>query len=191
MFVPACRSSVLLVLLLTAPLQASTDDAALTGAPIERFHRVDERLYRGAQPDAAGFRYLRDLGIRTVINLREEADAARLDEQRMVESLGMRYVHLPVADGNFFTRSRTIPEETVGQFFGALDADRGPVFVHCRRGADRTGAIVSFYRIARNQWDGGRAYAEARTLGMRSWYQGLKRQIEQFGERSAQYAAAQ
>jgi hypothetical protein len=44
MLVPVCRSSVLLLLLLTAPLQASTDDAALTGAPIERFHRVDERL---------------------------------------------------------------------------------------------------------------------------------------------------
>jgi protein tyrosine/serine phosphatase len=55
------------------------------------------------------------------------------------------------------------------------------VFVHCHRGADRTGALVSFYRIVRHNWDSVRAYAEARQIGMRSWYTGLRRQIEEFG----------
>jgi protein tyrosine/serine phosphatase len=127
------------VLFLTAaaPLQAASE----TPAPIERFQRVDDGLYRGAQPDAAGFRYLRDLGVRTIVNLRMEADAVKTDERRIVESLGMRYVNLPVEDGNFFTRSRRIPDDVVGKFFEIFDApDSGPIFVHCHRGADRTGA---------------------------------------------------
>jgi uncharacterized protein (TIGR01244 family) len=149
-------------------------------AAVKRFQQIDQKLYRGAQPDAEGFRQLRDLGVKIVINLRSEQDAIKTGEQRIVESLGMRYVSLPVRDGNFFTRSRIIPDDTIRKFFAALDAADGPVFVHCHRGADRTGALAALYRIARHGWDNERAYAEARTLGMRSWYAGLKRQILAF-----------
>jgi protein tyrosine/serine phosphatase len=186
----SARHASLFVLFLTAaaPLHAAADEKP---APIERFQRVDDRLYRGAQPDAEGFRYLRHLGVRTIVNLRMEADAVKTGEQNIVESLGMRYVNLPVEDGNFFTRSRRIPDDVVGKFFDIFDApDSGPIFVHCHRGADRTGAIVSFYRIARQGWDGLRAYAEAREVGMRSWYQGLKQQIEEFSQHAERYAAA-
>lgn len=146
-------------------------------AGIARFRQVDSKLYRGAQPDAAGLRSLRDLGVATVINLRIERDAIRLDEQRIVESLGMRYVALPIEDGNFFTRSRIIPQDVIRKFFAVIDAAEGPVFVHCHRGADRTGALIALYRIARHGWSNRRAYEEARGVGMRSWYDGLKRQI--------------
>ena len=152
--------------------------------PIERFIQVDERLYRGAQPDLEGFKYLRALGIGTIINLRLSKDAERLKEREMVESLGMKYVNIPIEDGNFFTRSRIIPEDAIRSFFQTIDAAApGRVFVHCHRGADRTGALVGFYRIVRHQWDGLRAYAEAREIGMRSWYKGLQRQIEEFGSK--------
>jgi protein tyrosine/serine phosphatase len=150
-------------------------------APIVRFHRVDARVYRGAQPDRAGFEFLRELGVRTVINLREDAVARSGDDRRLVESLGMRYIHLPVADGNFFKRARTIPSETIQSFFSIVDAaEHGPIFLHCRRGADRTGALVGFYRVARHRWDNARAYGEARAFGMRPWYTGLKKQIYEF-----------
>jgi tyrosine-protein phosphatase SIW14 len=176
-------------LLAAAAAQRSESDATRK-APIERFHQVDERLYRGAQPDAAGFKYLQELGVRTVINLRMADDAVKTDERRIVEALGMKYVNLPVEDGNFFTRSRTIPDDAIREFFNTLDsAGSAPVFVHCHRGADRTGAVVGFYRIARHGWDGTRAYAEAKEIGIRSWYKGLRRQIEAFPQHAGAYAA--
>jgi protein tyrosine/serine phosphatase len=152
----------------------------LTKIPIERLHRVDERLFRGSQPDAEGFRHLRDLGVRTVINFRLPSDAVETGEQQIVETLGMRYVNLPIQDGNFFTWFRQIPAETVKQFFSVLEAEQGPFFVHCRRGTDRTGAMVAFYRMARNGWDAPRAKNEADSVGMRFWYRGLRRQISAF-----------
>jgi protein tyrosine/serine phosphatase len=177
------------LLTVAVPLGAAQDDAA-PKAPIERFHHVDQRLYRGAQPDRKGFEFLHGMGVRTVINLRQKADAVKLDEQRIVEGLGMRYVNIPVEDGNFFTRGRTIPDDAIREFFQTLDtAGPGGVFVHCHRGADRTGAIVGFYRIARQGWDGARAYAEAKEIGMRSWYRGLKRQVESFAQHAGAYAA--
>jgi protein tyrosine phosphatase (PTP) superfamily phosphohydrolase (DUF442 family) len=170
------------VLLLGVPPSPAAADNPAQSAPIARFQKVDDRLYRGAQPDEEGFRYLRSLGIRTVINLREEHYAVRLREQQVVESLGMKYVHVPVTVGNFFNRSPRIPEAAVRAFFDTLDStESGAVFVHCRRGADRTGALVGLYRIARHHWDPSRAYREAREIGMRYWHKGLKRQIEEFG----------
>ena len=178
----SCAARLLSLMLVTSILVPVPARAADASAPIERFFKVDDRLLRGAQPDLAGFKYLRDLGVRTVINLREAKDAERLNEREIVESLGMKYVNIPIKDGNFFTRSRRIPPEAIQSFFQAIDAsDSGPVFVHCHRGADRTGALVSFYRIVRYNWDSVRAYAEARQIGMRSWYKGLQQQIEEFG----------
>ena len=149
--------------------------------PIERLIKVDERLYRGAQPSEAGFRHLRELGVKTIVNLRMADDALRTGEQRMVEALGFKYINIPVEDGNFFTRSRTIPEDAIRSFFKIVDdAEHGTVFVHCHRGADRTGAMVAFYRMARQGWTADRAGKEARDVGLRSWYRGLQRQIATF-----------
>jgi protein tyrosine phosphatase (PTP) superfamily phosphohydrolase (DUF442 family) len=177
------RTAALFALALVAGATTRSDGAETTGpAPIHRFSQVDARLYRGAQPDPEGLRYLSGLGVRLVINLRDPAEARRIGEQQMVESLGMRYVNLPVDGGNFFVRSRKIPETTFREFLALMETEARPVFVHCRRGADRTGAIVGLYRIARHGWSGGRAYEEARQLGMRSWYTGFKRQLQEFGE---------
>jgi protein-tyrosine phosphatase len=52
------------------------------------------------------------------------------------------------------------------------------VFVHCKRGADRTGAVVGLYRVLRQDWSVDRAYDEARAIGMRWWYSGVKKQLE-------------
>lgn len=170
-------TSVLLAALSPLPVIAGQ---TVDEPPIARFHRVDEHLFRGAQPTEAGLRHLRDLGVRAVINLRAEGDAEVANERRIAESLGMRFVHIAIRDGNFFTWFRRIPEDTVKQFFDVLDTTPGPLFIHCRRGTDRTGAIVAFYRIARNGWNAERALREANERGMRLWYRGLRRQIKAF-----------
>ena len=170
-----------------APRSAAAQQAA-TDVPIARFHQVDEHLYRGAQPTTLGLTRLQALGIRTVINIRDERDAAVEDERRIVESLGMRFVHIPIKDGNIFNWSRRIPAETVTRFFEALGYAPGPVFIHCKRGTDRTGALIAIYRIARNGWDTARALKEANDRGMRPWYRGLRKQIETFDASTIQNA---
>lgn len=169
-------SGALLSLTVVPPALAAEDP----GAVIERFSQVDGKLYRGAQPTEEGFRRLRDMGVKVIVNLRLAADAVKTGEQRIVEGLDMKYVNLPVQDGNFFTRSRTVPEAVMRSFLELVDGAEGPVFVHCRRGADRTGAVVGMYRVARHGWEGDRAYREARDIGMRSWYTGLRDQILAF-----------
>jgi protein-tyrosine phosphatase len=50
------------------------------------------------------------------------------------------------------------------------DDAAGPVFVHCQRGADRTGVVLACYRVQHDGWGKKKALSEARKYGM-SWYQ--------------------
>lgn len=170
---------VLLFVLASLPGVARAQDAVVgmaAPAGLERFARVDARLLRGSQPDEAQFTQLRDLGVRTVINLRND-DSERL----IVEKLGMRYVGIPVTM-HAFGRSGPLSREAVARFFEVVDDPAsGIVFVHCRRGADRTGTFVALYRIARQQWSSDDAYDEARNIGMRWWHYPVKGQLPGLG----------
>jgi tyrosine-protein phosphatase SIW14 len=122
---------------------------------IENFHQVSQNVYRGAQPTNKGFEYLSSLGVKVVIDLREHDSRARAEE-RAVTAAGMRYINIPMT-------GMTPPTETeTAKLLGILeDPSAGPVFVHCKRGADRTGAVIASYRIHHDNWDNSRALDEA------------------------------
>jgi len=138
-----------------------------SGAPIRRFARVDEGLYRGAYPvGCLGF--LKKRGIRTVVNLRSAHDY-----RAEAEAAGLDYVHIPLS------ASKPPPAEAVRRFLAVVtDPANRPVYVHCRRGADRTGAMVAVYRIAVCGWSAERAVREMESLGFASLlYGNLKRYV--------------
>jgi protein tyrosine/serine phosphatase len=129
-------------------------------------------LYRGGQPEREGFEYLKNSGIKTVINLRTEND-----EEAIVKKLGMNYIHIPISIKPW----SKIPDAAIDKYFEVLsDPANYPIFFHCRRGADRTGALAGFYRIAVQEWEPKKAYSEARQIGMRWWFQAIKKQIHGF-----------
>jgi protein tyrosine phosphatase (PTP) superfamily phosphohydrolase (DUF442 family) len=143
------------------------------GGDIPRFLVVADGLYRGGQPTKRGFELLKQRGIKTVINLRME-----YDESEIVQKLGMNYVRIPIDEVRPWTQ---IPAAAVAKYFEILNNPANyPIFFHCQRGADRTGVMAAFYRIAIQGWDVKKAYSEARDIGMRWWYPGLKTQLYGF-----------
>jgi protein tyrosine/serine phosphatase len=140
---------------------------------IPRFVEIAAGLYRGGQPTETGLRLLKERGIKTVINLRMEND-----ESNLVQRLGMNYVHIPIEDIRPWSQ---IPEAAIAKYFELVNNPANyPIFFHCRRGADRTGAMAALYRMAVQGWDARRAYSEALDIGMRPWYLGLKAQLYDF-----------
>jgi protein tyrosine phosphatase (PTP) superfamily phosphohydrolase (DUF442 family) len=148
---------IFLALALASGCAAATDN--LPGVP--NFHQVDDHLYRGAQPSKEGFENLARLGIKTVLDLREPGDRA-VGEEQTVTADGMHYIH--IALNGYHAPS----DAEVTKILGILSNDSGLVFIHCRRGADRTGTVIACYRIARENWPNGKALAEAKQYGM-SW----------------------
>ena len=171
----------LLSVLCLATLLAVAGQSQTVPSSVElpKFARVSEQLYRGAQPTAEGFRKLKELGIKTVINLRAE-DEMGLTEKATVEQLGLRYYNLGLPGLSSPT------DEQVARVMTIIDApESGPVFIHCRRGSDRTGTIVAVYRISHEGWTGEQALTEAKRHGL-SWAEfGMKRYIGDWYQRHA------
>ena len=135
---------------------------ALAGnAPgIANFDQVDAHVYRGAQPTAEGFHYLASIGIKTVIDLREAGDRARAEE-RIVADAGMAYLNVPMTGLAPPTQAELLTILPVLE-----NVTGGPIFVHCLRGADRTGAVIGVYHIDHDHWDNARALKDAKAHGM-------------------------
>jgi len=110
---------------------------------IPNFHEVDSHVYRGAQPTEEGFKYLAKVGVKTVIDLRE-TDGRSRKEEKAVTAAGMKYINIPMT-------GLTPPSETeISRILDILESELGgPVFVHCKRGADRTGAVIALSHRSR------------------------------------------
>ena len=145
---------------------------------IKNFDQVDSHVYRGGQPTAEGIQLLARLGVKTVVDLREAGDRSQA-EQRAVTTAGMTYINVPMS-------GLTPPTDNeISKILKVLeDTGTGPVFVHCLRGADRTGAVIAAYHIEHDKWDNLRALKDAKAHGM-SFFQ-LPRQsfIADFRSRS-------
>src|SRR2546423_3256788 len=127
---------------------------------IKNFDQVDAHVYRGAQPTDEGFQYLAKLGVKTIVDLRE-ADGRSKAEERVVTVAGMQYVNVPMT-------GHTPPTEPeIAKILALLEnSATGPVFVHCMRGADRTGAVIAAYHIDHDKWDNARALQDAKAHSM-------------------------
>jgi protein tyrosine phosphatase (PTP) superfamily phosphohydrolase (DUF442 family) len=120
---------------------------------LPNFGKVTERLYRGAQPSSDGFRALQRMGVTIVVNFRNDEEAAR--EKRTVEALGMEYVAIP------WSGSENPSTSQVMQFLNLVrGSQQGKIFVHCQRGADRTGTMIAAYRIVIEHAPASTAVAE-------------------------------
>src|SRR5689334_22831096 len=81
---------------LTTSLTLASAWASSQNQNLPNFQKVDDQVYRGAQPSDSGFKDLAKLGIKTVIDLREIGEHSQADEQKVVTDLGMRYVSIPM-----------------------------------------------------------------------------------------------
>src|SRR3954470_7038977 len=88
--------TVLALTIVAQAQEAASQD--FSNIKIKNFGQMDERFYRGAQPKEKDYKDLASLGVKTVIDLRDEPTGY---EKPMVESLGMRYVNIPMSDKDY------------------------------------------------------------------------------------------
>jgi protein tyrosine/serine phosphatase len=148
------RSYVVVLLAVFAFVLASSINAFAqqTDIKIKNFGQMDDRFYRGGQPKEEDYKQLAAIGIKTVIDLRQDPTDY---EKRDAEAAGMRYVNLPMSDKEY------PPAATIDQFLKLVDdPGTGKFFVHCAGGRHRTGVMGAVYRFNHYNWNFDQVYAE-------------------------------
>jgi tyrosine-protein phosphatase SIW14 len=151
---------------------------------ISDFGKVNDFLYRGAQPKDDGVAQLKKFGIDTIVDLRSELHGLIGNERQYAESLGIRYVNLP---GSGWA---TAKDEQIAQFFSLIhERPRRKIFIHCWLGGDRSGMFIAAYRIAFENWSPQQAIGEMRSFHyLHFWHPNMARWVERFPDRLAQSA---
>ena len=134
------------------PKDKANSKASGSAVAVENFGQVTDFYYRGGQPRSDEYNQLASIGIKTIIDLRDDPkDYARAS----TEQAGMKYVNLPLDDKGY------PPPDAASRFLSLVnDKENWPVYVHCAGGRHRTGAMTAVFRMTVQGWDAGRAYEE-------------------------------
>ena len=151
--------------------QAQSDNQDLPN-----FHQVNAKLYRGGQPSNSGISKLAAMGVKTIIDLRGDDDRADIELSR-ARTAGMKFINIPL--NNWFGPKNEKIEKILAEI---EKPENQPVFVHCKRGADRTGTVVAVYHITRDGWTGQAANDEAKKYGFGWWQIWMKDYIGDYYE---------
>ena len=101
---------------------------------IENFGIVSADVWRGARPTAQGYQALRDMGVRTVIDLELPGQEPICPPELNPHSLPVSGWHADRVD--------------TAALLALIKESPKPIFIHCRQGRDRTGIAVAAYRVS-------------------------------------------
>ncbi|HNU07010.1 MAG TPA: tyrosine-protein phosphatase [Pyrinomonadaceae bacterium] len=145
---------------------------------LPNFAKISESLYRGGQPSADGIRKLAEIGIRTIVNFRDGQSSVVREKAHAAEH-GIEVINMRL--GNWFAAK----DEDIHRIIEViLDPANQPVFVHCKRGADRTGTVIAIYRMLVEGWTDREANREAKKHGIGWWQVWMRDHIKSYYKRN-------
>lgn len=115
----------------------SGDEAA--GSPalaLPNQQEPEDGIVTGGAPTEADLEAAAADGFTLVVSLRTDSEPGQAEEAAIVERLGMRFEHIPVAGADGLTL------ENAQRFMTVLDSRDGPMIVHCGSG-NRAGAMMA------------------------------------------------
>jgi protein tyrosine/serine phosphatase len=118
-------------------------------AGVPNLHRIDESLYRSAQPTREGLLGVVGLGVRTVVNLRSGHS-----DSKLLEGTNLHHLDVPLHAWH------VEDAEVVRVLKVVTDPAGAPYLLHCQHGADRTGLISAMYRLVVQRWSREEAIRE-------------------------------
>ena len=156
----AVRSLGLVLMLLALALTPATSliagvqekAHAPAATTIKNFGKVNGNYYRGSQPSQVQMEELKRLGVKTIIDLRKDKVASAAD---WASRAGLQYFNITMKP------SKAATDEQTAYFLSLVnDPKNWPVYVHCKGGRHRTGALTAVYRITHDRWTAAQAWEE-------------------------------
>jgi tyrosine-protein phosphatase SIW14 len=157
--------------------QAQTSPSAFPNIKVNNFGQMDENYFRGAQPMPDDYASLAALGIKTIVDLRNDPTDY---EKSAAEAVGIKYINVPMSGW------KSPKDADVQKVYSILtDPASGKVFVHCKAGIHRTGITGAVYRMEKYGWDYDKAYAEMKNYNFSSGlvHGSLKSYVKDYAKR--------
>jgi protein tyrosine phosphatase (PTP) superfamily phosphohydrolase (DUF442 family) len=158
----------------STPTRPSKTFASVT---IKNFGQMDNNFYRGAQPKEEEYKELAKLGIKTIIDLRDDPLPYA---NKAAEAAQMRYFNIPMSDKDYPN------EKSIEEFLNITKEESNwPFYVHCAGGRHRTGVVGAMYRFKNDGWSYDRAYEEMKNYDFytRFGHGALKKYVEDYWQR--------
>lgn len=177
-----------LIIALSAVTASTAQEAntsnEFTNIKIGNFGKMDDRLYRGAQPEKEDYASLAALGVNTIVDLRNDPTDY---EKAGAEAVGIKYVNIPMSGWKYAS------DQDVEKFMSIMnDPESGVVYVHCKAGKHRTGLVGAVYRFNKYGWNYDQAYKEMKKFNYTSWpvHFNIKSYVKDYSERFEKSRAA-
>ena len=137
--------SIFAILIAVAGASAQTSPGNFPSIKVKNFGQMDTNYFRGGQPKKDDYKALADLGIKTIVDLRNDPTDY---EKPMAEALGMKYINIPMDDAEYPS------DGALAAFLETInDPANGPMYVHCKGGKHRAGVTGAVYRFTKYGWD--------------------------------------
>lgn len=115
---------------------------------LHNLYKLNDSVYRSEQPGPTGIEYLASLGIKSILNLRNNHN-----DEDLLHSSSFKAYRVKMSAGNF------TDAEIINSLRVIKNATK-PILIHCRYGSDRTGVVMAMYRIVFENWSKEKALDE-------------------------------
>ncbi|MDN3656484.1 tyrosine-protein phosphatase [Ferruginibacter paludis] len=112
----------------------------INSTSLGNLYRLNDSIYRSEQPRKKAFQDLSVMGIKSVLNLRND-----FSDSDLLSSTTIQGFRVSMKGGHFSDA------EIVAALKILLSAPK-PLLVHCKHGADRTGVVIAMYRMIFEGW---------------------------------------
>jgi uncharacterized protein (TIGR01244 family) len=140
---------------------AAEAPATVDEALIPNYARLTPSLAVAGQPTPEALARLRELGFRTVVNLRAESEPGVQAEAEAVRAAGLTYVSVPVTPETLSAADATAVRRVLD------DPAGGPVLLHCGS-SNRVGGVWAVIQAQAKGLTVEQALAEGEAAGLRS-----------------------
>jgi protein tyrosine/serine phosphatase len=116
---------------------------------------VKGKIYRSGEPALWEYEgFAKKYGIKTIINMQTDMVAVEAEIAEAAKH-GIKVISLPIVGYLYPT------DKDISKIYKELtDKKNYPVLIHCYHGRDRTGLLVGFYRVFKQNWGVEQAYSE-------------------------------
>ena len=120
---------------------------------LKNLYKMNDSIYRSEQPESKEFQDLQKLGIKSILNLRDDrSDTSELKFTKL------NYYQIKIVTANF-------SDSEIVAALKIIKNSPKPLLVHCKHGSDRTGVVTAIYRIIFENWTKQKAIDELKNGG--------------------------